>query len=133
MKSSRAPGPDCFPSEFYKAFSNLLCPMLSSVFTETLRLPSTFNQAQISLLLKKGKGPLEYSSYWPISLLNSGYKLLATRVEGTLHQVIAPDQIGFSATHFFRLWSFLRWKAFDIVYIYWCDDLCMPQRIHFPS
>lgn len=40
-------------------------------------LPPTMHQAVISLILQKDKNPLECSSYWPISLLNAGFKVLA--------------------------------------------------------
>uniref|UniRef100_A0A8C7R9H5 Reverse transcriptase domain-containing protein n=1 Tax=Oncorhynchus mykiss TaxID=8022 RepID=A0A8C7R9H5_ONCMY len=102
MKSGKSPGPDGFPTEFYRTFSGLLCPFLSRLFAECLntsKLPPSLYQASISLLLKKNKDPLECGSYCPISLLNCDYKilakLLAIRMEGLLHQVIHSDQTGF--------------------------------------
>lgn len=102
MKSGKSPGPDGFPTEFYRTFSGLLCPFLSRLFAECLntsKLPPSLYQASISLLLKKNKDPLECGSYRPISLLNCDYKilakLLAIRMEGLLHQVIHSDQTGF--------------------------------------
>ncbi len=62
LKTGKAPGPEGFPSDFYKAFSKLLCPVLLSVFLESLqnsKLPTTFYQAIISLILKKDKPPLD--------------------------------------------------------------------------
>lgn len=56
-------------------------------------------QAIISLILKKDKNPLECGSYRPISLLNCDYKILAkllsTRLENFMCQIISPDQTGF--------------------------------------
>lgn len=72
------------------------------MFSDSLNsgaLPPSFNQACISLLLKKGKDPLDCASYRPISLLNTDVKILAKvlahRLEDILPSVISPDQTGF--------------------------------------
>lgn len=75
MQSSKAPGHDGFSSEFYKAFSGLISPLLLDVFNESFNantLPPTFYQACISLLLKRYKDPLDPGSFKPLSLLNVG-------------------------------------------------------------
>lgn len=102
MQSGKSPGPDGFPTDFFKKFSEQLSPLLLSVFKESLSskiLPPTMRQATISLILKKDKNPLEYSSFHPISLLNTDAKVLAKvlarRLEGALPFVISPDQTGF--------------------------------------
>ncbi len=102
MKSGKAPGPDGFSAEFYKAFSNSLCPILLLVFSESLQnhtLPLSLHQAIIYLILKKDKNPLECGSYRPISLLNCDYmilaKLLSTHLENSMCQILSPDQTGF--------------------------------------
>ena len=79
MQSSKAPGPDGFPIEFYKKFSALLGPLLVAVYNESFNtgtLPSTFTQASISLIPKEGKDPTRCESYRPISLLNADFKIL---------------------------------------------------------
>lgn len=62
-------------------------------------LPHTFYQATISVLPKKGKDPLNCSSFRPISLLNvdckTMAKVLARRLENVLPTILAPDQTGF--------------------------------------
>lgn len=62
-------------------------------------LPPSLREANISLLLKKGKQPEDCASYRPISLLNSDFKILskilATRLEDSLPQLIKEDQTGF--------------------------------------
>lgn len=62
-------------------------------------LPLTMRQAVISVILKKGKNPLECNSFHPISLLNTDAKILAKvlarRLEGVLPSIISPDQTGF--------------------------------------
>lgn len=102
MQSGKSPGPDGFPTEFYKKFADQLSPLLLSVFEESFSLgalPPTMRQAVISLLLKKDKNPLNCSSYRPISLLNTDAKILAKlqahRLEAAVDFVISPDQTGF--------------------------------------
>ncbi|KAF7649769.1 hypothetical protein LDENG_00136640 [Lucifuga dentata] len=77
LQSGKAPGPDGFSCEFYKEFRSLLtlC-MLNNSFEKDL-LPQTLTQANISLILKKGKPADECSSYCPISLLNVDFKWLS--------------------------------------------------------
>ena len=56
MQSSKTPGPDGFPVEFYKAFSSKLSPILSSMYNEIIsskKLPQILTKATISVLLKK--------------------------------------------------------------------------------
>lgn len=102
MQSGKSPGPDGFPSEFYRASSAKLVPLLASVLEESFRaggLPPTFNQACITLIAKKGKDPEDCASYRPISLLNADVKILAKvlarRLEDALPSVIHTDQTGF--------------------------------------
>ena len=102
MQSGKSPGPDGYPSDFYKKFSTQLSPILRSVFEESYTsqsLPLTMRQAVISLILKNDKDHLECSSYRPISLLNTDTKILAKvlahRLEKILPSIISPDQTGF--------------------------------------
>lgn len=71
LQSGKSPSPDGFGVEFYKAYPNLIIPCLVDVYNDSFncaRLPPTLTEANISLLRKKDKGPLECSSYRPISL-----------------------------------------------------------------
>lgn len=102
MQSGKAPGPDGFPIEFYKKFSDLLNPLLVAVYKEAFErgsLPLTLTQASISLLLKENKDPTVCESYRPISLLNVDFKILAKalalRLEPILPTIIHSDQTGF--------------------------------------
>ena len=74
-------------------------------------------QATISLLLKKGKDPLKYESYRPVSLLCCDYKILtkvlASRLESVIHTVVHPDQTGFIKGR--QLFSNVR-RLFNILY-----------------
>lgn len=102
MKNRKAPGPDGYPIEFYKAFATKLTPLLCAVYTESLKqkkLPSSMTQAIISVLPKKDKDPTKCESYRPISLLTCDYKILtkilALRLESVVPTIVHPDQTGF--------------------------------------
>ena len=104
LQSGKSPGPDGFVVEFYKAYSTLIIPHLANVYNESFnsgRLPPTLSEANISLLLKKDKDPLECNNYRPISLLNVDQKILAkvlaTRLQQALPTLISTDQTGFMA------------------------------------
>ncbi len=62
-------------------------------------LPPHANNKKISLLLKKGKDPLDCSSYRPISLIPCDLKIyakvFASRLEKVIHSLIKEDQTGF--------------------------------------
>ena len=120
LQNGKSPGPDGFPSEFFKKFWHKLAPLLLDMFNESFelgRLPQTLNQASISLLLKKGKDPLACSSYRPISLLNVDFKLLskllALRLESFLPSIISLDQTGFIRNR--HSFSNLR-RLFNVLY-----------------
>lgn len=121
MQNGKSPGPDGFPVEFFKKFSDLLSPLILSVFEESLAtqlLPLSMCQAVISLLLKKGKDPLSCSSYCPIQLLNTDAKILtkmlAKQVEEIIPTIVSPDQTGFVKNH----QSFLNVRRlFDVLYL----------------
>ena len=60
LQNGKAPGPDGFSSEFYKEFSGLLVDPLVRMFNDAFsnnELPQTLREANISVLLKKGKCP----------------------------------------------------------------------------
>lgn len=109
MQNGKAPGPDGYPIEFYKKFSDKLLTILLDMFNDSLyngSLPQTLTEASITLLLKPGKDSTECGSYRPISLLNCDVKILAKalalRLETTIHNVISADQTGFiSGRHSF--------------------------------
>lgn len=102
MPSSKAPGPDGFGCEFYKEFSDILLDPLLSMLNHSFEngiLPPSLREANISLILKKGKCPESCASYRPIALLNSDQKLLskilASRLEKVLPHIVKEDQTGF--------------------------------------
>uniref|UniRef100_A0A3B3HW57 Reverse transcriptase domain-containing protein n=1 Tax=Oryzias latipes TaxID=8090 RepID=A0A3B3HW57_ORYLA len=120
LQAGKCPGPDGYPSEFYKKFIDKLAPLLLDMYNEAYSegmLPQTLNQAIISLILKKEKDPLSCSSYRPISLLNVDFKILSKilsiRLETILPKIINPDQTGFIRNR--HSFSNLR-RLFNITY-----------------
>lgn len=91
LQSSKVPGSDGLRSEFFKEFQNILVDPLLNMFNDSVKkgvLPMSSREANILLILKKGKQPEDCASYRPISLLNIDLKLLskilAKRLEGVL-------------------------------------------------
>lgn len=120
LKNSKTPGPDGFPNEFYKKFSDLISPYLLRMYTQAKEdgtLPPSLNEAIITVLPKKGKDPMEVSNYRPISLLTSDQKILAKtlslRLNSLIGKLVHPDQTGFIPNRhsFFNLR-----RLFNIIY-----------------
>ena len=79
-------------------------------------MPSAFtlmNQATITVLVKKGKDPLECRGCRPISGLCYDYKILTKnlvhRLETVISDLISPDQTSFilGTQSFFNMWRLL--------------------------
>lgn len=101
-KTGKSPGTDGFTYEFFKAFQNVLIPILNRVFNDILETglwPKTWGTTMISVIHKEGKDPANCSSYRPISLLNVDQKLfttiMANRLTDLLPGLINLDQTGF--------------------------------------
>lgn len=102
LQVNKSPGEDGFPPEFYKEFKDLLIPLFMEVLDQavaTRTLPESFSTAIITVIPKKDRDPLKPSSYRPISLLNTDYKIiakaLANRLAIYLPKLINVDQTGF--------------------------------------
>lgn len=85
-----------------KDLRNLLIDSLLAMYDYSFKitmLPQSLREANISLILKKGKDPEDCGSYRPISLLNVDLKLLskilALQLEKILPFIIDEDQTGF--------------------------------------
>uniref|UniRef100_A0A3B1JFC8 Reverse transcriptase domain-containing protein n=1 Tax=Astyanax mexicanus TaxID=7994 RepID=A0A3B1JFC8_ASTMX len=105
--NGKAPGPDGFSTEFYKAFCKQISPLLLRMFQDSIKnnkLPETLYLANISLFLKKDKEEVDPSSYRPISLLGSDLKvftkILAGRLNECISSIIHQDQTGFISGRF---------------------------------
>ena len=102
MKNGKSPGLDGFPIEYYKKFIDILAPILHEVYLEAFEvgsLPTTLNDALITLIPKKDRDTSDPSSFRPVSLLGVDCKILtktlASRLERVLPDVINGDQVGF--------------------------------------
>lgn len=103
ITSGKSPGLDGFPIEFFKAFlSKLISPLLlmyNHAF-EIGKLPESLELALITVLPKLGKDPKLCSSYRPISILTTDYKIfskiLALRLEKHIPDLINLVKLGLS-------------------------------------
>lgn len=99
--NGKTAGPDGFCPEFYKTFCNILAPLVLRMLRsskEEGKLPKTLCQANITLILKKGKDMTDPTNFRPIALQNPDHKIvtkiLATRLNKHLASIIHPDQTG---------------------------------------
>lgn len=99
MQKGKSAGPDGIPPEFYLTFWPLIGPLLVEMIQYSIKVGSFLrgvNVALISPLLKKGKDPVECSSYRPLSLLNADLKtyvkLLARWLQGYMTELVHSDR-----------------------------------------
>ena len=97
-QNDRSPGTDGLTYEFYKSFWHLFGKDLVKVFNhsfENKELPESQKYGLLTLLFKKGERAL-LSNWRPISLLNTGYKILAkalsVRLSKVLANIVSDDQ-----------------------------------------
>ena len=79
MKLNKSPGSDGIPAEFYISFweniKQILLESLNSAY-QIVELSPTQKRGILSLIFKKQDKTL-LENWWPISLLNTDYKILA--------------------------------------------------------
>ncbi|KAF7247873.1 hypothetical protein EYD10_06117, partial [Varanus komodoensis] len=102
QKNNKTPGLDGLPAEFYKSFEGIFATFLKDICNEALlnaKIPSTWTEANITLIPKEDMDVTQIQNYRPISLLNVDYKIfasiLAERLKKFLTDFIHPDQNGF--------------------------------------
>ena len=99
-KKNKSPGTDGLPFEFYIAFWDVIAPHFLDMFHHVLERDSLSpSQGRAAVrLIPKVAGVCGVSSYRPISLLNTDYKLMASvlacRLKSTLKYTISPSQKG---------------------------------------
>lgn len=101
FRNFKAPRDDGLPLELFKQYGSNILPHLLRVLNaarETQCLPTSMTRANIVLILKLGKDPLDPGSYRPISLLQSNIKILAKvlviLLNGVILGIIHSDQSG---------------------------------------
>ena len=105
LKNRKAPGPDQLPSEIWKYAPREVHKALLAHFTKAFRnaeSPRSWKVADIVMIFKgKKKDPTLPTSYRPISLINTVYKiyacLLHQRLKASIDDRISPVQFGFRA------------------------------------
>ena len=103
LKRNKAGGPDNLITELFKVLNRTNRERLLDLYNEiyeTTSIPDHFNEAEFVQIYKPGKNPENYSSYRPIALLNTSYKILAKmiqeRLRTSLHARIVDYQYGYS-------------------------------------
>ena len=103
MKSRKAPGPDDIPAECWRFLPHPVKQLLLKHFNDCFLggyAPEHWKLAKVVMLFKRGtKNSRSPSSYRPISLVNTIYKLYATllqqRLSASLEPHLSPQQFGF--------------------------------------
>jgi hypothetical protein len=101
LNNEKAPGPDGFSVEFYKANISWICNDLFDLYSEAFTngtLGQDINRGIIKLLPKEGDKTF-IRNWRPITLLNVSYKILAKvmalRLVNLLPKFVNSTQIGF--------------------------------------
>ncbi|XP_059067540.1 uncharacterized protein LOC131858343 [Cryptomeria japonica] len=119
LKDDKAPGPDGFSVEFYKANISWISKDLLDIYNEAMRvgtLSSKINRGIIMLLPKDGDKTL-IRNWRPITLLNVSYKILAKilaiRLVHILTKIVSATQTGFIKGRYILENLITAWEAMD--------------------
>ncbi|MFO7744505.1 MAG: reverse transcriptase family protein, partial [Psychroflexus sp.] len=95
MRGGSAPGPDGIPVKIFKSIRNIIIPVLTSLFNlviSTTHWPLAWKTSLVFPLFKKGS-PAVHANYRPISLLNSGGKILEKILDKRLGKWMEANSI----------------------------------------
>ena len=97
LQTGKSPGSDGLPIEFYSAFWDILCDPLLSVLNDSFRVGSLCaSQREALLRLVHKRDDKRLVKNWPISLLNSDYKLaskiITERLKRVMPSIVHSDQ-----------------------------------------
>ena len=101
LPTNKSPGPDGFIGEFYQKFREELTPILLKLFQKIIeesKLPKSFYEATITLILKPDKDAIKKETYRPISLINrykNPQQILANRMQQHIKKIIHHDKLSF--------------------------------------
>ena len=101
MAPDKAPGPDGFPGNFYLACWEIIQKDLLKMVKRSQNCPKLGGSTDSSFLtlIPKEKGAQLFSRFRPISLSNTGYKIItkiiANRLKKVLPKIIPENQGGF--------------------------------------
>ena len=102
LAANKSPGQDGFTAEFHQKFKEELTLVLLKLFqkvAEEDKLPNSFYEATITLILKPDKDATEKECYNPISLMNieaeALNKILANRIQQHIKKIIHHGRMGF--------------------------------------
>ena len=90
MENNKSPGCDDLTSNFYKHFWPILGNQLTRVYNYAFNnglLTVSQRRGTITLLFKKGDCT-QLKNWWPVTLLNTDYKILTKALANRLQQVL---------------------------------------------